>query len=188
MVRAALLGYTGGKDEDYDCGQKDNHAYGKNRLYLEKFIAETFANHFLSFDFLHYFGPRLAKNYIYDLMHNNNLNQINPNTSFQWYNVERMWSDIQTVLKYNEEHKGSEVRLLNLFPEPLHTSAFVKALFADKADQLKNPIDENKIDFSYDLYTKYGKTLFNNENPHYIDTAQNVLQQIISYVKKEQQQ
>lgn len=170
------------KDEDFDCSG-DNHAYGRNRLYLEKWVAEHFADHVI-IRLPALFGPNLAKNYIFDLMHDNNLNQINPNTSFQWYNVERMWSDIQTILKYNEEHQNAKVRLVNMFTEPLHTSAFVKALFADKADKLKNPIDENKIDFSYNLKTKHGN-LFGNSNNSYVDSAANVLQQIINYVNNE---
>ncbi|KAG2377566.1 hypothetical protein C9374_009082 [Naegleria lovaniensis] len=171
------------KDEDFDCSTLDNHAYGKNRLYLEKWVASKFENHvILRLPAL--FGPNLAKNYIYDLMHDNNLNQINPNTSFQWYNVERLYDDIQTVLKYNKQHQGSEIRVVNMFPQPLHTSAFVKALFSEKADKLKNPMNENVIDFSYNLKTKHAK-LFGSDVDGYIDNASNVLNQIVNYVNNE---
>ena len=87
------------------------HAYGSNRAMLERFVAERFASHqIVRLPAL--FGPGLKKNAIFDLMHDNRVALINPDSSFQWYPLDRLAADLRVA----REHRLS---LLNLATEPL---------------------------------------------------------------------
>lgn len=56
--------------------------YGKHRAELEGWITSWSASRAL-------FGNGLKKNVIFDLMNDNLVSQINPNTFFQWYDLAR---------------------------------------------------------------------------------------------------
>ena len=42
------------------------------------------------------FSKNIKKNIIYDLIHNNNVSEINSDSIFQWYNLENLTKDIDT--------------------------------------------------------------------------------------------
>lgn len=87
------------------------HAYGLNRLRLERWVAGRFPRStILRLPGL--FGPGLKKNAIYDLIHDNNVGTIQPNARFQWYPVTRLAVDIDRV-------EASGRRLLNMATEPV---------------------------------------------------------------------
>ena len=87
-------------NEDYKCNFENNHTYGKNRFLFEKFILDTFKNcHIIRLPAL--FGKGLKKNIIYDLINNNQIENIPYNSLFQWYNLDRLKDDINIVINHN---------------------------------------------------------------------------------------
>ncbi len=110
-------------DERFDCTSQENHAYGRHRLLLEQFVTAQFPRvHILRLPGL--FGPGLRKNVIFDMMHHNEVEKINPDSQFQWYDVTRLWQDVQTVM-------ANDLRLVMLATEPVATAAIQQRCFPD---------------------------------------------------------
>jgi hypothetical protein len=111
-------------DESYDCRCQSNHAYGRNRLHLENAFAELFPqSQIVRLPGL--FGPGLKKNVIYDLLHDNCLQAINSESVFQYYDVSRLWEDLQLV-------RRSGLSLVNFSSEPIVTRDILDAYFPEK--------------------------------------------------------
>ena len=70
--------------------------------------------------------PGLKKNVIYDLLHGNQLDKINPESSFQYYDLGCLWEHISLILREG-------IPLIHLFPEPLTTAGMIDRLFAGMA-------------------------------------------------------
>jgi hypothetical protein len=133
-----------GIDELFDPHGIPNHAYGINRLYVEDTIRKSFPHaHIVRLPGL--FGPGLKKNIIYDLLHDNNLEIINPRNRFQFYDVRRLWQDLQPVL-----HDG--LKLVNFATEPIETSEIVRRYFPDK--QIGS---QAAAQIKYDMQTVYAE-------------------------------
>jgi len=99
------------------------HAYGSNRVMLERFVAKRFENHqIVRLPAL--FGTGLKKNAIYDLMHGNRVAVINPASSFQWYPLGRLASDLHRARTHS-------LSLLNLATEPLVMEEIRQRFFAE---------------------------------------------------------
>jgi dTDP-4-dehydrorhamnose reductase len=111
-------------DESFHCASRPNHAYGTNRLYVEESLKATFKNVFVM-RLSGLFGPGLKKNVIYDLLHDNCLNVINPDSVFQYYDMTAIWDDVQVILKQS-------VPLINLASEPVATSLIRDICFPGK--------------------------------------------------------
>ena len=129
-------------NEDFDCTTAKHHAYGANRFYLEQALADAFdVIHIVRLPGL--FGPGLKKNIIFDLLNDNMLEKINPASVFQFYDLTRLWSDIERIIE-------QKIELIHLFPAPIQTQKIIDALFpgaaigADQAPEAK-----------YDYRTKY---------------------------------
>lgn len=95
--------------------------YGRLRLALEHFVATRFDT--LTIRLPGLFGPGLKKNVIYDLLHNNMVDRINPDSSFQFYDVTGLWDDIQRA-------RALGLRLLNLATEPVNVGRLAREVFA----------------------------------------------------------
>jgi dTDP-4-dehydrorhamnose reductase len=110
-------------DETFDCASQENHAYGRNRLFLEQFVTAQFPTvNILRLPGL--FGPGLRKNVIFDLLTNNEVHKINPQSQFQWYDVTRLWADIQTTIQ-------QDLPLVMLATEPLATGEIQTSYFPE---------------------------------------------------------
>jgi nucleoside-diphosphate-sugar epimerase len=112
-----------GVDEDSDPHAQPNHTYGTNRLYVEDTVRRLFATAYVV-RLPGLFGPGLKKNVIYDLMHDN-VDAIHPEGQFQYYDVRRLWRDLQVVTTNN-------LRLVNIATEPIVTSEMVRKYFPAK--------------------------------------------------------
>jgi len=111
---------SSGVDESFDCDAAPNHAYGTNRRFFEKEICSLFDNvQIVRIGGV--FGPGLKKNVIYDLLNDNCLDRINPDSAFQYYNVAHLWRDI--------ERMGNEIRLVNFVTQPIATGCIIHRLF-----------------------------------------------------------
>jgi nucleoside-diphosphate-sugar epimerase len=132
-------------------------AYGKNRLVLEDFVLEHFERH-LIVRLPALFGPGLKKNVIFDLMHDNGLESINPESRFQWYPVARLAEDLHKL-----ESGGHPI--INLATEPVATAQFHAIFFANKVigKRASPPA-------CYDMRTKYD-SLMGGRSGYFMDRS-----------------
>ena len=157
------------QDEGVDCSAP-NHAYGSHRLLLEQFMRAQFPGT-LVVRLPGLFGPGLKKNVIYDLMHDNLLQAINPASSFQYYDTTRLWADITLALEHRLE-------LVHLFTEPIATQTIVDRFFPGKAiGQTPGP------EAHYDHRTRHAE-LFGGAGG-WIESADSVLQRLGRFVKSQ---
>jgi hypothetical protein len=131
-------------NEDKKIDPAVNHAYGRHRLELEQWLQGRFDTvRIVRLPAL--FGAGLKKNVIFDLLHNNQTETINPASVFQWYPLRRLADDIDRV-------RTEDIRLINLFPEPLRTADIISAFFpGTRIGEAKHPAPH------YRLETKYGE-------------------------------
>jgi len=130
--------------------------YGSNRLlfeYLTKNILEY--ENLKIFRLPALFCKRIKKNILYDLIHSNNVEKINSNSFFQWYNLENLHKDIS----YFDDKFPSE-QIINLFTEPICTRDIV-SLFPHH----QNLVSQSEKMINYDYKTKFSETgyLYNKE-------------------------
>jgi len=112
-----------GEDETFDCASLANNAYGTHRLEFEQFCRQRFPDCYIV-RLPALFGKGLKKNVIYDLLNHNCLEMINPASSFQYYDLDNLWADIDRML-------ASDIHLLNLFTEPVVTQTVIDRFFAN---------------------------------------------------------
>ena len=157
-----------GADENYDCHSQSNHAYGTHRLGFEEYCKKQFPD-CLIVRLPGLFGKGLKKNIIFDLINDNCLDMINPDSSFQYYNLDNLWSDIQIAIKNN-------LSVVNFVTEPVFTSHILDKFFPDKQ------VGQNKnAEIHYDLHTMYGKH-WGNKND-YIYSHDEIIFQLSSYLE-----
>lgn len=95
--------------------------YGKNRLWLERFISERFDTLIVRLPGL--FGKGLKKNIIYDFLHNNNVSLVHSEAVYQFYNLENTWRDIQIAM-------GHSLKLINFATEPVSVAEVAYEAFS----------------------------------------------------------
>ena len=88
-----------------------NQPYGRHRLAVERFVAERFPRHAIV-RLPALFGEGLKKNALFDLLHDNMVEKINPAAMFQWYPMHRLAGDLERIA-------GADLRLVNLVTEPV---------------------------------------------------------------------
>ena len=125
-----------GVDEATIPSSEGLHAYGTNRLMLERFIAERFSNHTIV-RLPALVGHGLKKNAVYDLMNDNRLELIHPDSSFQWYPLDRLSADLNeaemlpTPLNFATEPVSMREIRDRFFPGKDIGSAATKAVHYD---------------------------------------------------------
>lgn len=129
-------------------------SYGNNRYIFELLITECLNYENLKiFRLPAIFNNLIKKNILFDLINNNNVDRINSNSFYQWYNLDNLHKDIN---KFSTEYPDQT--LFNLFTEPVFTLDILK-LF---------PEHKNKIKFgeklTYDYRTVFGEYIENKEN------------------------
>jgi hypothetical protein len=113
-----------GVDESTPLDGVPNHAYGTHRHRLERVIEQSFAKrHVIRLPGL--FGSGLKKNVIFDLLNDNCLDAINPESSFQYYDLALLWNDVRKVL-------DEELELVNFATEPIATQTILSRFFPGK--------------------------------------------------------
>ena len=112
------------------------------------------------------FNSLIKKNVLYDLIHNNNVDQINQNSYYQWYNLDNLYNDIKI---YSEKYPDETV--FNLFTEPIYTADIVE-LFPQYVDKVK---DGSKVTYNY-------RTKFRFSN--YISSKNEVLNEIKQFINE----
>jgi dTDP-4-dehydrorhamnose reductase len=157
-------------NEDFDPDGHPNHAYGTNRLALEKWIAARHADH-LIVRLPALFGPGLKKNALFDLLHHNSVEKINPAARFQFYPVTHLARDIATAA-------AAGLRLVNLFTEPVAMSSIIERHFpAARVGPAATPAP------NYRLTTRHGR-YFGGDH-QYILSSDAVLASVAGFVDEE---
>ena len=97
-------------DESTAIDDAAGQPYGRHRRELERFCTGRFDGTIVRLPGL--FGRGLKKNAIYDLLHDNAIAHINPQSAFQFYDLSRLWTDIEQV-------RSAGIALVNLSTEPV---------------------------------------------------------------------
>jgi nucleoside-diphosphate-sugar epimerase len=160
-----------GVDESFDPHGHANHAYGTNRLHVEDTIQQLFGcGHVVRLPAI--FGPGLKKNVIYDLLHDNCLEAIHPHSKFQYYDVRRLWQDLQTVMR-------NDLRLINFATEPIETRQIVRRYFPGK--QVGG---QAVLPATYDMRTRYAEHVGGSGG--YFYSAEQVLGYLGDWIRQDQ--
>jgi hypothetical protein len=146
-------------------------AYGKNRYYLEEFCRNTFDTTVVRLPGL--FGEGLKKNVIFDLLNDNNIDRIHKDGVYQYYNLARIWNDIQIALDNN-------LSLVNFATPPLSTEEVARECF--KVEFTRMPTDVTPA--VWDMHSKYADVYGGEGN--YICTKQQELEDISAFVRQYQ--
>lgn len=162
-----------GGNEDTELSRSGGQAYGRNRLLLEDFVQDAF-EHSLVIRLPALFGKGLKKNVIFDLLHDNCLENINPKSSFQWYDVDKLWKHIEFSVENN-------LSLVNLFTEPFSNEEIIGRWFSDK--HVGGNCGQAA---AYDLKTKYDGLFGGTDG--YIQNAGDVLDELGRYIASERGQ
>jgi len=158
-----------GVDEASDPHSPPNHAYGSNRLLVEDTVQQLFSKtHIVRLPAL--FGPGLKKNIVYDLLHDNSVDAIHPQGQFQYYDVRRLWRDLQVVTRDN-------LKLVNFATQPIETSEMVRRYFNGKC--LKSQDAPPPV---YDVRTLFAHH-FGASNS-YLYSAEQVLADLGSWIRE----
>ncbi|WP_406736918.1 hypothetical protein [Thioclava sp. GXIMD4215] len=158
-----------GKTEASKVETEGLHPYGLHRFNLERELSNHFpACHILRLPAL--FGSNLKKNILFDLAHKNMLEKINPASSFQWYPLNRLWSDICSMT-------DAQLPLVHLAVEPIATSKILSEFFADvEVGSDAAPVAH------YNFHTQFAEH-FGGVSP-YIMPSQKVLAEIGKWVSE----
>ena len=153
-------------DETADC-QAPNHPYGSNRLALERAFVEMF-DRVLIVRLPALFGNGLKKNVIFDLLTNNLLSEINLLSRFQYYDLSRLWGDIELAL-------AADLSLVHLVTEPIATGSIVERFFPGKAINY-----DSASAITYNLLTRYAEVFGGQDG--YIEPADSVLNRLERFI------
>ncbi|WP_146134337.1 NAD-dependent epimerase/dehydratase family protein [Glaciihabitans tibetensis] len=147
------------------------HPYGLHRLQLEQFARlRHAATSIVRLPAL--FGPGIKKNVIYDLMHDNNLDQIHHAGSFQYYNLERLSDDLDRIVE-------AKLPLVNITTAPLLTSEIAARCFGREFFNAPTGVTPG----SYDVHTQFAEVL-GGTGP-YSYGRDDVLRELSAFVQKE---
>jgi hypothetical protein len=137
-------------------------SYGTNRYLFELLVKEFVHTDDLKiFRLPALFSKNIKKNVLYDLIHNNNVDQINRNSAFQWYNLDNLTRDVENLIEnYNNETS------FNLFTEPLDTNDIISLFPHYETITYSSPV---KSEYNY-------KTIHSESG--YIMTKEEVLKEI----------
>jgi hypothetical protein len=155
---------------DESCHGEPGSAYGFNRLRLER----AFFRFFRSVTIVRLpalFGGGLKKNVLYDLLNHNLLEKVNPASRFQYYDLDRLWGDIETSM-------ANDLSLVHLVTEPVATAEIVERAFREL------PIGADPSPTAaYDCRTRHDR-LFGGCDGYISDRAE-VLRRLDGFIEQE---
>ncbi len=145
--------------------------YGVHRFKIEEFMRNSFVTLTLRLPGL--FGKGFKKNVIYDFLNDNQLEQINSKSVYQYYNLANLWRDIKRARENN-------LSLLHLASEPVSVAEMAKESFGIEFDN-----DNGKPPVCFDFRSKYDY-IWESKNGYLYDKA-TVLREIKQFVTSQKQ-
>ena len=156
-----------GVDEDSEIDATNQQPYGKHRFLLENFVFKHFDSIIVRLP--HIFGEGLKKGVIYDFLNNNQVENINPESIFQHYNLNYIWKDITIALNNN-------LKTLNVATEPISAKEIAK--YAFEMNFNNRPTAEP---VRCDFHTKHAELW--GRNSKYLYDKKEVLEDIKKFVE-----
>ncbi|MDX1746546.1 MAG: hypothetical protein R3324_11465, partial [Halobacteriales archaeon] len=153
-------------DESSTIDPSELHPYGLHRRRLERFCRDTFSATVVRLPGL--FGPGLKKNVIYDLLTGQYLDRISPDSVYQFYDLGRLWSDVEVVLRHGWS-------VVNLATEPVSVATLARVAF-DREVENPDPPDPSR----YDVRTRYADRL--GGSGYYVRSRAEVLRDLEDFV------
>jgi nucleoside-diphosphate-sugar epimerase len=144
--------------------------YGANRYYLEQYCQDNFDTTIIRLPGL--FGDGLKKNVIYDLLHDNNVDRIHKDGTYQYYNLDNIWKDVQIAL-------DNKLPLVNLATPPVTTEEVAEYAFG--VAFTNEPSDVTPA--FWDMHSKYAD-IYGGEAT-YLYKRQQELDDIKDFVERE---
>jgi len=145
------------------------NAYGRHRRRLEELCAERFGAQVLRLPGL--FGPGLKKNAVYDLLHDNQVEKIHPDSTYQFYDVRQLWADA-------EKAEQAGIRLLHLSAEPLSMHEIALRCFGR---ELSAPTG---VPAHYDVRSRHAGLWGGRDG--YLRSREEVMRGLTQFVREEQ--
>jgi hypothetical protein len=133
--------------DERDRPSLSSHPYGANRAWLENELFDHFGAQLRIIRLPALVGHGLKKNIIFDLLNDNNIDQINPNSYFQWFNL----SLLPDVIAFASGLRGSP--FLNVVSEPLPTPLILDRWFPES----KASVNWQAAPLRYDIRTIHGR-------------------------------
>lgn len=158
-----------GVDERSPIAMEGLHAYGRHRRLLEERIASRFDATILRLPGL--FGPGLKKNVIYDFLHDNDVAKIDSRGVFQFYDVGRLWRDVETAMR-------AGLSLVHLPTEPVSVADVARISLGTR---FHNEVQAAPA--RYDVRTRFAALFGGSGN--YIESATQTLDRIAAFVAGE---
>ena len=109
-----------GVDEQSAIDATASQPYGRHRHELEEFFRTRFDTTVVRLPGL--FGHGLKKNAVFDLLNDRPVDLMPGNARFQFYNAERVWSDVERVIE-------AGLATVNVTAEPVSMSAVAREVF-----------------------------------------------------------
>jgi hypothetical protein len=141
-------------------------SYGSNRYLFETLVKTTVKyKKLLIIRLPALFGKHFKKNILYDLLNKNEVNKIKYNSTYQWYNLDKLVIDTNNCLDITYDFQ-----CINLFTEPIPTSEILNIFNLSKNDVENNPTP---------IVYNYKSTLTPSG---YVESKQEVLDQIKGFI------
>lgn len=131
-----------GVDEDSRADFPDHHAYGRHRREVEHFVMKRFGSTVVRLPGL--FGKGLKKNVIYDMLHDNQVDKIDPDAAYQYYDLRHVGADLERARKL-------AIPLLNIATPAIRTGEVAAELFGLQLPEKPGP------HVRYDMQTRHGQ-------------------------------
>lgn len=113
---------AGRNDEGYNFEAYAAHAYGRHRRMVEEWVIESYPSTHTIIRLPALFGEGLKKNALYDLMTKNMLEKINSDSAYQWYSLDSLADDLDTIVEVG-------VSQINLVTPPIQMRKIQERFF-----------------------------------------------------------
>jgi nucleoside-diphosphate-sugar epimerase len=125
-------------DEDTPILAERQQPYGRQRLELERFVADHFPALVARLPGL--FGRGLRKNFVYDFLHNNHVGAVHSRSVYQLYDMDKLWDDLLAA-------RAAGLELVHFATEPLSVEEVAREAFGHKFTQEPAGVVPARYDF-----------------------------------------
>ena len=153
-------------EEDVSSSKK-HHPYGRNRLHLEKFAQDNFKDCFIIRMPIVY-GDGFKKNFLFDLLNNNEVEKLNPNSLVQVYNVDNLKKDIEFMIE-------KDIHVLNMATFPISIGEIASRIFS------REGLNYKKVNGFYKTNMKTNYSFTKNDSNGYLYNKNDVIEDLVKY-------